>query len=293
MKRLVYLISALSALFCCACGKNDNPGPSPVPPADESLWRMHNDPVEKVDVYCGDILLETYTFEYNDKYDMVTSITRTDKTTGSDILKVSCTYSGTCDASFSIQAGGASTTVKASFNEDRDVLEYGPDTDAAFRYRTRLDSYNALPITDEAAYSYMCQNYSSSLAAKQIFAEKDGDISSVEWNPYIQTTAFPYITVAEAKSGLTYAYTYSEAEDLQNFAAFLMPCDFPLWFATELPGCKHLITGMTMKSGNVTLPESFTVSYTFNDGGSIKTALRTDYSRGRKILERTYKYTYL
>lgn len=292
MKTRVYLILAVSAILCAACGPHVKPDPAP-DPEDGSLWRMKNDPVEKIDVYSDGELLETYEFWYNHDCDMVACVIRTDKTTGGDIMKVDYTYQGSCTVTARVTMFGAGRTVKALFDEDRESLQYGPEEDAAFRYKMILDSYNSLPVTNEMTYAYACDMYNSNVNLKWMFTEEEGDITSVSSVSNIRTVTEPLVTVADARSGIRYTYTYSEDEDLQNFAAFLMPCDFPLWFAAELPGCKHLITGMTSKCGNVPLPESFAVKYVLNDNGSIRTATRTDYTRGEKVSERRYEYSYL
>ena len=77
-----------------------------------------------------------------------------------------------------------------------------------------------------------------------------------------------------------------------NFAVYLFPCNFPVWYAAGLPGCKKLITGISTARGTVQYPATTRIDYSFTPDGNIDTAIRTDYNAGEATLVRTYKFFY-
>lgn len=292
MKRMIY-VAALAAVLCWSCRK---PGPDPVRPVDpdnpESLWIMENDPVERVDVYVGRKLVESWAFEYDD-VSRVTAVTRTDEVAGVVLYDLKYSYEGQFDMALSGNfSASVKGSLKASVDEDDWNLVYNGDWNDAVMQKVEMDE--DMPVKAGWTYGFDARGgqYSSSVEKGKKYSEENGDIVSV-----LETTSWSSKTdkrtSAKSSSSIETLYTYSDREDLQNFGVWLMSCDFPVWYAKELPGCAHLITGMTMKRGDVVLPESFTVEYEFNDNGSIKAATRTDYSCGEKVVERRYVISYL
>ena len=60
-----------------------------------------------------------------------------------------------------------------------------------------------------------------------------------------------------------------------------------------LPGCLHLISGMTASHTGVASPVSFKMSYTFNSSNQLKMAVRKDYEGSNLVLEKTYRLYYV
>lgn len=286
----------MSAMMCCwiSCSSEEpGTGGNIEPAGDNPHWIMKNDLVEKVSVYSGDKIVETFSYEY-DEMDRTARLVRTDKTTGVIMMDISYSYDDAGGMTLSGKWGtGAKRTMYASLAEDDSSMSFKGSWNDALEYTVSLDT-EGLPAASGFKYGFRSGNdeYSSDIMNSQSFRIDGEDISSIVMSTGIRTSAGK-TTGAEASSGLEISYTYSEMEDVQNFNVYLVPCEFPVWYAKELPGCRHLITGMTMKRGNVILPSSFTVSYTFNDNGSIKTATRTDFSRGAPVVERVYSFSYL
>lgn len=248
MKKTFYLIM-VSMLTLASCGEH-HPAPEPPKPSDKSLWIQQNDPVETISVYCGKTLVQTYEFEY-DKSNLLTHMTRIDKSTGAKILDIDYTYDGINDMTASGFYLNTNKTIMASYKSDGDILDYEASGEAPASYSISMDSDN-LPCLYKCTSAYDCAKYSAQSGRRAVFTTSGGDIMSMKIisDNSTETSA---LTKSSSNSDIEYTFTYSDKEDLQNFAAYLLPCELPLWVAAELPGCKHLITGMTCKRGNVTL----------------------------------------
>lgn len=291
MKRYITVLS-IAALALVSCNQKQPDGPQPAP-AGKSLWKMKNDPVECVSVYCGKTLVQSFNYEY-DKEDRVVSIKRVDELTKAPMMNLDITYGGIGEMTVSGSYLYANRTFKASFNEDRDMLTYGAQEEGFLTNILTMDS-DDLPGVCKGTYDFSAKNYDSAIAQKTVYGTGNCDILSIAFRTETATKT-DELTECKSERTVEYDYTYSDEEDLQNFAAYLIPCDFPVWYAAELPGCAHLITGMTCKCGNVTLPQSFEVKYVLNDNGSIRSATRTDYTTrdGNKVRvsELRYEFSY-
>lgn len=276
-------------LSCAACRQHPVPGPSPRP-SDKSLWEMENDPVESVSVFCGNTLVQTFFYEYDDCSRLI-RIRREDAAPKSVMFDLKLDYEGLAGMRLSGSYLYAFRTIGASFSEDGDVLRYGPEGGDGMSCTLTMDSGD-LPAMCRVAYSYECPEYSSDVRQRIVYTAEDGDITAIAITTE-SAFASKCLTKAVSGSGIEYVYTYCDKPDLQNFAAYLVPCEFPVWVAAELPGCSHLISGMTCRCGGVTLPESYDVTYVLNDNGSIRSAVRTDFSRGTKVSELRYEFSYL
>lgn len=286
----------MAALMLCFSCKPSTDGPHPEEPTDptdpSSLWVMENDPVEQVKVYAGTKLLETYKYEYDDM-NRLTRLVRRDETSASTLMDLTYRYEGALDVVIEGTFGTASKrAIYASVDEDDWNLTYKGNWDGAMDYALSMDEGTPSSVVTGYDFSAPQGWYSSRIVSRTKYDGKNGDISSSVTTTDIKTSTDKK-TGADNSSRVTCRYTYSDREDLQNFAAYLIPCNFAVWYAKELPKCRHLITGMTMYRGNVLLPESFSVEYEFNDNGSIKSATRTDLCSGKAVAVRKYVFSYL
>lgn len=287
MKKTI-IISLAAVLLCASCKPKQPVNPNPPAPADDSCWEMRNDPIECIKVYNGKTLVQTFNFEYNEK-DMLTSMTRVDEQLKIKLMDIKYSYEGKTGMKASGKFYNTTKAISADFNEDRDNLSYG--LEHGISYSLSLDS-DDMPGLCKGSYAYDGKAYSSKRDEKIIYSTKGGNIESLKIGTEASTDTRTK-TGSVTSGAVEYVYTYSDKLDLQNFAAYLMPCEMPVWVPAELPGCKNLITGMSCKVGGVALPESFTVSYVLNDNGSIRSATRTDFSRGREISTLRYEFSYL
>lgn len=101
------------------------------------------------------------------------------------------------------------------------------------------------------------------------------------------------VTEVNSEKEVVYEYCYSDRDDLQNFNAYLFNCNFPQWMARGLPGCRKLVSGMTLRRGDTPLRQSFKVDYTlFDAGGRLLEAVRTDFVGDKQVCSRTYRLSY-
>ena len=63
--------------------------------------------------------------------------------------------------------------------------------------------------------------------------------------------------------------------------------------ARGLPGCRKLVSGMTLRRGGTPLRQSFKVDYSsFDAGGRLLEAVRTDFVGDKQVCSRTYRLSY-
>lgn len=287
MKRTIIPAMILLAAVSCGHKQPDEPQTSD---EDKYTWAAKNAPVEKIDVYVGSTLVETYSFTYDDE-NFLKEYTLLDKAQNTTLQKYDYSYNGRKAVATSKKATVLDRKTTATLDRKNGTLASSGSWEGADE---KLISFNkdGMIQSCEMKKSFSSGKYSSESVYSEIYTVKDGDIVSVTMGASSETTT-PTKTGAFASTSLVYEYTYSEDKDLQNFGAYLMISDFPVWVPAELPGNAHLITGMKARRGNVYLPQSFTVEYTFNSDGSIKTATRTDYNGTDAVVSRTYKYSYL
>lgn len=296
MKRKVFMtvLGVLALAGAVSCNNKGKEGNDPKEDSSASLWKMKNYPIEKVEVYSGETLLETFSFTY-DKNGCVSTLVRTDNIKGTTLLNLTYSYSGEGDMTYTgkYYAIASDRTVHASLDASKRTVTWKGDWSGAWPCTLSYGSDGTI-LKTEADLDYTSAEgyYSSSTTYQEQYTASGGDVKKVLTGTDIATkTSRP--TTSASSSDLEINYTYTNKVDNQNFGVFLMNGDFPIWFAKELPGCKHLISGMSMKRGELTLPQSFTVDYTLNIDGDIETATRTDYNAGEAVLVRTYKFTYL
>ena len=290
MKKLFYLL-AIACLAASCGGNNEEEKKKETDDPSSSLWKMQLYAPSLVQVYAENELVESYSFEFDGNM-RVTSLLRKDEIAGKALLDLAYTYSGKSDMSVSgtFYSTAAAKTVNASI--DGKTVTYKGDWDNARQYKTTYDANGTVTATDAALeFAPTSGQYSSLGTYSEVYKVSSGNVTSATLGADITSQSSKSAKLESSKE-LTIEYTYSDKPDKQNFNVFLMNCEFPVWFAKELPGCKNLISGMKMKCGSVTLPQSFKVEYTFDSGGDILTATRKDYNDSELVLTRVYKLTY-
>ena len=286
--RLILLIT-VCILFSTGCkGKIDDGG------SDNQAW-VHEKPlVSRVEVFCGDKLIETYQYTYDIQNRPVTLV-KTDNLQGVELLNLTYSY----DAAGGLKVLGkfyplaSNRFITATWDKDGRVLTYGGSWSGAWTYTTTVNDASTA-VSTSAAEKFAASKgwYSSEVAYSEEYTEKAGCITKAVKGSSVKAQT-KHVTHSESASTLTVNYTYGSDADRQNFAVYLFDCDFPVWYAAGLPGCKKLITGISCSAGDVPFDDETRLEYSLNPAGNIETVTRTDLNAGKTILVRTYKFTYL
>jgi len=296
MKMMIHtaIIAMLAALSVTSCtdkpgkgqqGKDDSPA--------ASLWIMGKDLISSVEVYSGSDLIESYAFTY-DKYGRTTSVVKKDELAQTKLFDLKYTYGGVDEAyiSGSYYMVSAARKTTAVIDDKTGTVTYSGDWAGATMYCIGYDRNNTIEETEAVMeYNAGAGYYSSEAKYSEVYTVNSNDVESVKIGT-VTSSKSSKNSASTASSEVVISYTYSTNKDNCNFNVFLMNGDFPVWFAKELPGCKHLIKGMTMKCGEIESPVSFTMDYKLNNGGQLIQATRKDYQKGELVLERVYKITY-
>ena len=287
-----------SAVLLSGCkGGNDKGGNTPADDPDKSLWKSTAVIPSAVDVYAGKNfgkLVQSDVFEI-DAQNRVISFSREDVVRGKTLMDLKYSYSGKTTATISgTFVGVGNKNITASCDEDDTSVSYKGDWAASpvNLVTTYEDGVVKSTVFDDSSED--ASHFSNSSKYTETYTvNKDGDITKVVIGTKNTGTAkATNPTGFQSSSEVEFTYTYSEYEDLNNFNAYLMPCSFPVWYAKGLPGCKHLISGMTSKCGNVSHRASFKVEYEIDEDGTIISAIRTDYTDDKAILVRKYMLFY-
>jgi len=295
MKKLNSIL-LFTILLLSSCGGEKGTSDQPKKPddnPDESLWKSDLYLPLEVSVFSNNELVEAYTIGL-DKTNRVESLVRRDNILSKDLLNLKYSYSGISDLSVEGIFFFSSTakTVNATIDKEKGTLKYKGEWDNAWAFEASYDDNGTvLSTTSSLEFSPSTGQYSCSGSYHERYTVTDGNITVAAIGTEM-TSQSSKLTESSNATEITVEYTYSDKPDNQNFGLFLMNCDFPIWLAKGLPGNRNLITGMKMKHGNITLPESFTVEYTFDDNGDILTATRTDYNETTAVLKRVYKLSY-
>ena len=301
MKVIHIFLTMLAAVLTASCNGKGTPGDKT---SDGDIW-VHAKPlVAKVEVSSEGALIETYEYTYDEKGRMLT-LKQTDNLSKTDMLDLQYTYTGENELKISgkfypistnrfIDVTYSSTSV-ASYGDVQRVgtLTYTGSWSGAWTYTTCHDENGVAASTEcKDAFASKEGYYTSDMVYSEEYSISGGTV--------VQTVAGTDIKAQSNKatgtantSSLKTVYTASDKADRQNFAAYLMPCTFPVWVAAGLPGNKQLITGISSYTGDIKSAESTNIDYTFDADGNIDTAVRTDSNAGQPILVRTYKFTYL
>ena len=290
----------LAALLTTSCKGNGNNGDNN---SRADIW-VHEKPlVAKVEVSNGGALMETYEYTYDEKGRML-SLKKTDNLSNNIMLDLQYSYSG--ENEMKVQGKFYPTSTNrfmnvsyssmsvASYGNGQKVgtLTYSGSWNGAWTYTTYHDENKVATRTE-------CTN---KFAAKEGYYNSDMDYSeeyTISGGTIVQSVIGTDIKAQSDKathtantSSLKTVYAVGDKADKQNFAAYLMPCTFPVWIAAGLPGNKQLVSGISSYTGDIKSAESTEIEYTLNAEGNIDTAVRTDSNAGTPYLTRTYKFIY-
>ena len=289
-KRILCPLTVLAIL--ASCGQKPENGTTPQG-GGATIWSLPTPLVQKVEVRSDGTLIETYEYTYDDK-GRVSSLTKTDCLQQEKMLELSYSYPDETG----MKAAGkfypvtSSRYITAVRNTGERTVSYSGSWTGAWSYVTSYDAGGtALATATDLDFKAQEGWYSAKTHYGEAYTVSGGCISRVDYGTEIEAQT-KRKTRSSSSSELTVSYTYSDKEDRQNFAVYLFPCEFPVWYAAGLPGCKKLITGISTARGTVSYPATTRISYTFTADGNIDTATRTDYNASEPTLVRTYKFTY-
>lgn len=284
-------ILLLTALVLACNGKNDPDNGGGNGGAD--FWSHAKPLVSMVEVSSDGTLLETYEFTYDDKGHILTLV-KTDKLSGEVLLNLRYTYPSENE----MRATGRFTPlssnrfITAVYDPGTGALTYNGSWSDAWKYATSLGGDGHPNSTEcDPDFSAPGGEYNSDIYYSEAYTLSDGSISTAVIGTETKAQS-RRATRSAGSTALTVSYSYAGQEDRQNFAAYLMPCSFPVWVASGLPGNKKLIKGISSKTGDVPAPETTLIDYSFTPEGDIDTATRTDSNAGSPVLVRTYKFYY-
>ncbi|MCQ2184264.1 MAG: hypothetical protein MJY62_02510 [Bacteroidales bacterium] len=286
LKYSIICAAVLVALTACKNG-----GGNPADDHDGSLWHSSVVYPASVEVYAGKTLVmsDEYTV---DQTGLLASMVRTDHSLNKQLLNLTYSYSGKENVVIAGTFYGAGKkSITASCKDG--VVTYQSDGNMPLLVRTTFDTETSLAQNTEFQNTGEDTHYSAQTTYSETYVDNGGDIEKVE----IATVSDGQgkdvnPTYVSTSSSVDYEYTYSDDLDLNNFNAYLMPCNFPVWYAKSLPGSKHLITGMKVSHDGREYGVSFTVEYDLDSDGNVLTAVRTDYCGTTVALERTYTLIY-
>lgn len=289
--KYIHILPLFLVLALAACsGKDDSKkGDDP----SGGLWEHAAPRVSKVEVSSGGSPVETYEYTYDEKGRMLTLV-KTDKISGTVMLDLRYTYPSDNEmritGKFFPITSNRFITVK--YDADARTVVYQGSWDGSWQYTARLDGAGGLKALEmNSDFAAKDGYYSSGMYYNEAYTVSDGTVTTAEMLTDIKAKS-SRSTESENNSSLVVNYTPSASADRQNFAAYLMPCDFPVWVACGLPGNKKLIQEITRKTGSIPSPQSTGLSYTQNTSGDIETVTRTDNNAGVAYLERTYRFYY-
>ena len=300
MKVIYIFLTMLVAALTASCNGNRNSGDN-TPSGD--IWAHSKPLVAKVEVSSDGALIETYEYTYDEKGRILT-LKKTDDLSKTVMLDLQYTYTGENGLKISgkfypistgrfISVAYSSTSV-ASYGTGQRVgaLTYTGSWSGAWTYTTYHDENGVAASTEcKDAFASKEGYYTSDMIYSEEYSVSGGTIVQTVAGTDIKAQSNKATSTANTSS-LKTVYTASDKADRQNFAAYLMPCTFPVWIAAGMPGNKQLISGISSYTGDIKSAESTTIDYTFDAEGNIDTAVRTDSNAGTPYLTRTYKFIY-
>ena len=285
------LCPLLLLAFLSACG--EHPNNETTPQGRQTAWSLSGPQVQKVEVSSDGTTMETYAYTYDDK-GRLSSLVKTDQIHHETVLDLQYSYPDETGMKVlgKFYPVTSSRYITAVRNDGEKTVSYTGSWKDAWSYVTRYDAGGtALATVNDIDFQAQEGWYTAKTHFGEAYSVSGGCITRAEYGTEIEAQTRRK-TRSSSSTELTVSYNYSNQEDRQNFAVYLFPCDFPVWVAAGLPGCKKLITGISSARGSVQYPATTKIDYTFNTDGSIDTATRTDYNGSEPILVRTYKFTY-
>ena len=289
MKAIYIIITMLAAALTASCAGKGNPDDTP----DGEIW-VHSKPlVAKVEVSSEGTLVETFEYTYDDKGRMLT-LKKTDNLSRNVLLEMQYSYPGENEMKVQGKFYPIATNrfITVTYDPKAGVLGSTGSWNGAWSYTTAING-------DGVATETLCKEqfaskegyYTSDMVYSETYTVSGGTIAESVCGTDIKARSSK-ATGSDNTSALRTVYAVSDKADKQNFAAYLMPANFPVWIAAGLPGNKNLVKGITSFTGGVQTAVSTAIEYSFNADGSIDTATRTDSNAGVPYLSRTYKFIY-
>ncbi|MBR1576397.1 MAG: hypothetical protein IJ654_08125 [Bacteroidales bacterium] len=295
MKRFPYILLLLCSLLAAACGENPSKGGKDKPDnTSPAAWSLGKPLVQKVEVRSDDRLIETYEYTYDSQGRLLTLL-KTDAIQGEKLLDLQYSYPDDTGMKASGKFFPISTNrfVSAVKDPSEKTVRYDGSWSGAWTYVTAYDAGGTATATvSDIDFAAREGQYSAQTRYQESYTVSGGCITRSVLGTETQARS-QRKTRTGSSSELTVQYSYSDQEDRQNFAVYLFPCNFPVWVAAGLPGCRKLITGISSARGSVASPATTKLSYSLTAEGLIDTATRTDFNDGQAVLVRTYKFYYL
>ena len=293
MRHSIILPSLILLTLALSCGEKPDGGGKTPDEKKGAVWSLPAPLVQKVEVSADGTVIESYEYTYDDQARLL-SLKKTDRLSNTVLLDLQYTYPDESGMKatgkfFPITSNRYISAVKDLAQK---TVSYGGSWTGAWSYVTGFDAGGtATGTTTDTEYAAQKGRYSSRTQYGEVYTVSGGCISRSVLGTSVRSQT-SQATSAASSSSLTVNYSYSDREDKQNFAVYLFPCEFPVWVAAGLPGCKKLVNRISMASGSVASPLSTRIEYSFNPDGRIDTATRTDLNDGETVLVRTYKFFY-
>lgn len=290
------LINTILTFALCAlllsCGENKNNDTE----KEGGVWGHKAPLVSRVEVSSSETPIETYEFSY-DETGRMTALVKTDNLSKSVMLDLQYTYPS--ENKMHIQGKffpiATNRFIDVDFDGHNRSFTYKGSWSTGWTYTTLCnEDYIATETVAEVNFAASGGQYTSQTRYEEGYAVKDGAIYRIKAGCEIGAQSARATRTANSQYLVT-DVTYTNLADNQNFMVFIMPCNFPVWISSGLPGCKRLPQRITVASGangDITYPESYTFEYELDASGNIETAVRTDYNGADVVLERTYKFIY-
>lgn len=307
MRRLDIFLAALLAVSLASCGgetttpntpgtttddnKKDNTDDNGGGSVSVSPWVLSaSKRLSGVEVSCNGTPLEEYAFSY-DNSGRLSSLVKKDKVSGETLYDLSYGYSGDAQASIAGKYFGTGSERTITATAAPGELSYKGDWADAWGYTAKYDTSGVI-LSLGATPSFSANGYySSSADYAERYEVSSGNVLSATTGTTIDARSDKG-TSTHSTYDVSYIYEYSDKADRQNFAVFLMPCQFPVWYATGFPGNRNLLSGMSMKLGSIEGQMSFTVDYELDTEGNIVSATQTMYAGKETLMTKTFTLSY-
>lgn len=156
-----------------------------------------------------------------------------------------------------------------------------------WEYSIGLDGQGMIKeLSSDTPFSSQTGNYESSYSYSENYIFNGPDVSEVERGCSICGKAGGGMLSMDSSSSLVTTYSYYDFDDRQNFNSFIFDCPIPVWFASSLPGCRHLVKEARIMS------ETQKFFYITDKDGNILIAERSYFNNDKEIIHLTYKFEY-
>lgn len=292
MKSKLYMLSLLAAVLTISCGgegkeKEGIPG---------DVWVRQAPRVSKVEVVSGETLLETFQYTY-DETGRLKTLLKKDELSGEVLLDLEYTYPAQNQMRIQGKFFPISTNrfITVDYDSEHREFTYTGSWASGWTYKTTCDDAGvAVKTASDVRFAASGGQYTANTAFEELYAVEGGCIRSVTTGSQTEATGSHSTRVASEQC-YSEDFTYTDNADRQNFSAYIMPGNFPVWIAAGIPGNKKLPAASSARSGRgtaVAYPETKSFEYSFDAAGNLQSAKRTDYNNSEVILVRTYKFFY-